>query len=208
VISDALSPYPLAYTHMNMYGLGWAVRDFRGYKVVEHHGDIDGMSACISMIPEKKVAVIILTNLHGPGSTYAIAPCLFEQALGITSDFDWNAYFLTHFKQSTHSVTEQMKHTTPSLALEGYSGCYHNDFYGDLVIEEKQGALVVRLLAFHSPLSYLHFDTFYFDTKEVFPLLQERLFLSFSINQKGVVDSVSVCGEGLINCSFRKKDLS
>jgi CubicO group peptidase (beta-lactamase class C family) len=205
VIPDALSPYPFAFTHMNMYGLGWAIRDFRGYKMVEHHGDIDGMSACISMIPEKKVAVILLTNLHENGSTFALAPMLSELLLGIEQDFDWNSHFLTLFAKKKEPLPiEPIKHTIPSLPLTAYVGSYQSDLFGKLEIKEEEGVLHCQFLSFNSPLAHWNFDTFYLNPKKTFPLLDEKFFITFSLDPTGTVKSLHVFAEGLIDACFRK----
>jgi len=38
--------------HFIAYGMGWLLHDYRGRKVVEHGGDVLGMSALVAMIPE------------------------------------------------------------------------------------------------------------------------------------------------------------
>src|SRR5262249_16316729 len=57
------SLYPDA--HFLSYGMGWFLSDYRGRKLVEHGGAIDGMRAEVAMIPEEKVGLVILTNLNG-----------------------------------------------------------------------------------------------------------------------------------------------
>src|SRR4029078_13052554 len=52
------SLYPAA--HFLNYGMGWFLSDYRGKKVVEHGGAIDGMRAGVAMIPEEKLGVVIL----------------------------------------------------------------------------------------------------------------------------------------------------
>src|SRR4030095_12707336 len=52
--------YPEA--HFLNYGLGWFLSDFRGRKLVEHGGAIDGMRSEVAMLPEEKLGVVILTN--------------------------------------------------------------------------------------------------------------------------------------------------
>ena len=44
------------------YGFGWSLDSVSGSKVIEHNGGIPGFSAQINRYPDKKVAVIILTN--------------------------------------------------------------------------------------------------------------------------------------------------
>jgi len=51
-------PWTLFYSdaHFLNYGLGWFLHDHRGRKVVEHGGNIDGMSALVAMIPRRSSA--------------------------------------------------------------------------------------------------------------------------------------------------------
>jgi propionyl-CoA synthetase len=55
--------YPEA--HFFSYGMGWFLSDFKGRKLVEHGGAIDGMRAEVALIPEEKLGVVILTNMNG-----------------------------------------------------------------------------------------------------------------------------------------------
>ena len=43
------------------YGLGWFVSDFNGYKMIEHGGNIDGMHAQISLVPELELGIVFFT---------------------------------------------------------------------------------------------------------------------------------------------------
>jgi CubicO group peptidase (beta-lactamase class C family) len=45
------------------YALGWGVTDRKGVKVLQHSGGIDGFNSFISVIPEKKLGYIMLTNV-------------------------------------------------------------------------------------------------------------------------------------------------
>ena len=54
-----------AQTPMNpkmSYGLGWAVYDWNGLKVVEHNGGTQGISALVSFVPARRTGFLILTN--------------------------------------------------------------------------------------------------------------------------------------------------
>ena len=44
------------------YGLGWFISDFNGLKMVEHGGNIDGMHAQVSLVPELELGMIFLSN--------------------------------------------------------------------------------------------------------------------------------------------------
>lgn len=45
------------------YGLGWFLRDWRGHKVVEHGGNIDGFNAQVALMPDQRLGFVMLTNV-------------------------------------------------------------------------------------------------------------------------------------------------
>src|SRR5262249_26168765 len=46
------------------YGLGWVLHDYRGYRVLAHGGATDGFRAQLTFVPEQKLGVVLLCNLH------------------------------------------------------------------------------------------------------------------------------------------------
>lgn len=50
------------------YGLGWFNQEYRGVKIVEHGGNINGFSAEVQMLPQKGWGVVLLTNLENANS--------------------------------------------------------------------------------------------------------------------------------------------
>ena len=53
----------MAFVGNTDYGLGWFLRDWKGRKVVEHGGNIDGFNADVAFLPEEKLGFAILTNV-------------------------------------------------------------------------------------------------------------------------------------------------
>jgi CubicO group peptidase (beta-lactamase class C family) len=45
------------------YGLGWFLQDWKGKKVVQHGGNIDGFNSMVAMIPEENLGFVMLTNV-------------------------------------------------------------------------------------------------------------------------------------------------
>lgn len=45
------------------YGLGWFLREWKGNRVVEHGGNIDGFNALVALLPEKRLGFVMLTNV-------------------------------------------------------------------------------------------------------------------------------------------------
>jgi CubicO group peptidase (beta-lactamase class C family) len=45
------------------YGYGWMLREWRGHKVMEHGGNIDGFNAQVALMPDQKLGMVLLTNI-------------------------------------------------------------------------------------------------------------------------------------------------
>jgi CubicO group peptidase (beta-lactamase class C family) len=153
------------------YGLGWFLQDYRGRMVVQHGGNIDGMHALVSMMPEERLGMVILTNL--PNSlTSALAHRVFDLYLGRdggAAPRDWSAILLARRDSLAREAQAQQRRfeesrvtgTTPSLALDRYAGTYQDDMFGDVVVALEEGRLVARRgPAFVGDLEHWHHDTF------------------------------------------------
>ena len=47
------------------YGLGWAVARLAGHRIVGHNGGQAGTSTCLKLVPDRQLAIAIMTNLEG-----------------------------------------------------------------------------------------------------------------------------------------------
>ena len=63
------------------YGLGWFLQDWKGLKVVQHGGNIDGFNALVATIPEKKLGFVMLTNVTGSSLGNELMPIVWENIL-------------------------------------------------------------------------------------------------------------------------------
>jgi CubicO group peptidase (beta-lactamase class C family) len=63
------------------YGLGVEVAETDGLKVIKHDGGMPGFSARLTYVPERKIAVIVLSNVYGP-ATAAMGEQLLDVAMG------------------------------------------------------------------------------------------------------------------------------
>ncbi|HEX8637064.1 MAG TPA: serine hydrolase domain-containing protein, partial [Pyrinomonadaceae bacterium] len=66
------------------YGLGWFLQDWKGLKVVQHGGNIDGFNSLVAMIPEKNLGFVMLTNVTGSSLGNELMPIVWENVLGST----------------------------------------------------------------------------------------------------------------------------
>lgn len=187
--------YPAA--HFLSYGLGWFLSDYRGRKIVEHGGAIDGMRAAVGMMPEEKLGVVILTNLSGTILPHALLFKVFDAYLG-DPQRDWSA----EMRKAIAGLEEQGKAaekkaeaervtgTSPSLALEKYAGSYTSDMYGEAKVTFEDGKLVTRFGPnFTGDLEHWHYDTFRVNWRD---RTQGKGFVNFKLNTQAKVDSLSI----------------
>lgn len=73
------------------YGLGWFLREWKGLKVVEHGGNIDGFNSLVAMIPEKKLGFVMLTNVSGSPLGNELMPIVWSNILGDPSAASTNS---------------------------------------------------------------------------------------------------------------------
>ncbi len=124
-------PYPIFYpdAHFLNYGMGWFLSDFRGKKLVEHGGAIDGMRALVAMVPEENVGLVILTNANGTMLPQFLAYRIFDSYLG-KDPKDWQAEALPKIKAlekqgkaaQEKALSDRVKGTSPSLDLRKVCG--------------------------------------------------------------------------------------
>ena len=52
-------------TLFSTYGMGWMVEDYRHELMWQHGGNTPGMTTAVGMLPEKKLGVVVLSNMYG-----------------------------------------------------------------------------------------------------------------------------------------------
>jgi CubicO group peptidase (beta-lactamase class C family) len=151
------------------YGMGWFVSDYRGHRTSSHTGSIDGMAAFISLLPEQRLGVAVVSNLEGDMARAAIRNWIFDRYLHAT-DTDWRAsYSQWNDAIGAHragmakaQLDSRTTGTRPSLPLARYSGRFVNDQFGEVEVRlGAAGQLEWRLadLPF-APLAHWHYDSF------------------------------------------------
>ena len=204
-------PYSLFYpeAHFLNYGLGWFLHDYRGRKVVEHGGAIDGMRAQVAMLPEEKLGLVILTNMGGTTLPLPLMFRIFDAYLGAPPR-DWSAEMFKTMKAfeeqgkaaQKKAEAERIKDTRPSLALGEYAGTYKNDLYGEVKVSHQNGKLGVRFgPAFDGDLEHWHYDTFRakFVTSGV-----SYAPMTFGLNAQGKIDTLTMNLPGVTDYPFKR----
>lgn len=198
---EGLYPFMYPDAHFMSYGMGWFLSDFRGKKLVEHGGAIDGMRALVAMVPEENVGVVILTNISGTLLPQFLAYRIFDSYLGHQPK-DWQADGLKRAKEieaqgkavQERALADRIVGTLPSLSLQDYAGIYRNEMYGDVEIKFGGGKLSsIFGPSYHGDLEHWHYNTFQVTWRD---RVQGKGLLNFALNAKGKVESVNLPGMG------------
>lgn len=202
IIPDTYVYRPLyAEAHLVNYGYGWFLSDYRGRKLVEHGGAIDGMRTAVSMIPEENLGVVVLTNMNGSILSMMLANKALDAFLGGTPR-DWSALGLGLANAAARAsdeaqqkvIASRVANTKPSLETSEYAGDYQSVVYGKATVALKDGQLVItRGANFNGVLKHWHYDTFESVWGEK---IQGKSFVVFTLNKAGAVDALSFDGLG------------
>jgi CubicO group peptidase (beta-lactamase class C family) len=132
---------PFNRSHFSLYGLGWELTDYEGREIVYHGGGVNGFLTSVTMIPEEKLGVIVLTNTDQNYLSEALKWEIVDAYLNLPYR-NYSKTFLKYFKIGTgrdFSAYRSLKdsvamHIKPSVDLRNYTGHYVNPVYGYLDI--------------------------------------------------------------------------
>jgi CubicO group peptidase (beta-lactamase class C family) len=182
------------------YGLGWTLSDYRGRKLVWHTGGLAGMVTRVTLVPDLKLGVIVLTNQESGAAFNAVTNTVLDHYL-VAPPVDWPAVYLETARkrvseaEATVAKAAAARNTgsRPSLPPAAYAGRYRDAWYGDVVLEERGGRLRIRFT--HSPLlegwlEHWQYDTFVarWDDRT----LLADAYVTFSLTPDGSIDEVKM----------------
>lgn len=145
-----VSMYPalaLVQPHVFGYGLGWFVQDYHGATVWMHTGSINGMSALIGLLPDRRAGVFVLANLDHAELRHALMYRVLDMYAG-NPVRDWS----TDLRQllaparagGPPEPLRPAQAARPSLPLDRYPGSYHDSTYGTVEVTLTDGTLRAR----------------------------------------------------------------
>jgi hypothetical protein len=165
--------------------------------VVQHGGNVDGMTALVGMMPEEKMGIVILTNMNGTGLPTTLMLRAFDHQLGVTPE-DWSgkAYARTEAARTRareaqrRAEAARVPNTKPSLPIARYAGTYVDSLHGEVVVRDSSGTLVLQFgPTWHGTLEHWHFDTF--RTRFGTPVLG-AIPVQFRLGPNGTVDEIQM----------------
>ena len=144
--------------HFSGYGLGWGMSDYQGRKMVNHGGGYDGMYSRLTMIPEEKLGIVVLTNSM-TGISTPITMRAIDEFLG-AGERDWSAEALPRADRSAQNRQERVSRriearepgTSPTVSLEAFVGNYYDPMYGAIKVTLEKGKLADLLVLDADPL--------------------------------------------------------
>lgn len=187
--------------HFNAYGMGWFLYDYYGRKIINHSGGLDGMLSYTVLIPEENVGFVVLTNSESPA--FGIMMSKIRDVFVNAPKRDWNTEAAEQAKAGkTAAEVERKKvdatraqNTKPSLAIANYAGTYLDKLYGDVILSEENGKLVMRFGPspnFVADLEHWHYDTFQIKWRPSVSYNFPRGFVTFTIDKNGKTDELKI----------------
>jgi CubicO group peptidase (beta-lactamase class C family) len=144
-------------THFAAYGLGFGLSDVKGYKQISHTGGLEGMVTQITMIPELRLGIIVLTNAEEGGAFSAITNQIKDSYLGIAGTDRVTEYSagrkmqLDRANKLTDSIWKEVESVgsatntgtagTRKIDFAVFTGVYRDDWLGEVTISVKNGRL-------------------------------------------------------------------
>jgi hypothetical protein len=150
--------------HFNLYALGWFLEEYCGKKIVSHTGGVNGFVTSVTLLPEEKLGIIVLTNTDQNSFYEALKWEITDAYLGKPYR-NYSKVYLGFSEQQRKadaaadkilqdSVALQLK---PTLPLSAYCGNYFNDVYGNMSVVQEAGEL--RMKFSHHPNMYAKLNT-------------------------------------------------
>jgi CubicO group peptidase (beta-lactamase class C family) len=208
---------PLAGLKANFadYGLGWALRDYHGRKLVGHTGGVAGFVSRVMLVPDENLGVVILTNAEEGGAFDAILFHVLDYYFNLPPT-DWIGGYKLRRDMQEKEAAEIMKKaegaragdSKPSLPLEKYAGVYNDAWYGPITIKKESNGLVISFD--HTPnmtgdLQQWQYDTFKAHWRD---RTIEDAFITFSLKPDGSIESAKMAAVSpLADFSFDYQDL-
>ena len=177
------------------YGMGWLIESYQGFTIIHHSGAINGYRSGQLFVPEKDIAISILTNSASTDGKDALLYTLLDLLLGLP-DGNWTARYKKAAAALTEGFEKRKAHwkaaaeSTASNAFspEEYAGRYRDPGYGELVLTSSGDSLTALVNKAEYPLIHLGRDRFVL----VFDRWLEAFDIVFARDAAGRISGVDV----------------
>ena len=172
---DLTAPDDDVYT--DTYGMGWVLGTYRGRRMMQHSGSLDGFTSEMACLPAEGIGVVVLANLDDSELPHILTNTLLDRFAGL-SPLDWSRRYQGYDEESAAAETVsdsipdpfRVPNTRPSHPLTAYAGRYRHPAYGDLVLRPTpDGHLRGDLHGLAVALRHYHYETFETDARALLP---------------------------------------
>lgn len=145
--------------HFLLYGLGWFMQEYNGSQVLAHTGGVDGFISSVTLVPEKKLGIIVLTNTDQNNFPRALFWEIMDAWMGLPYR-NYSKVYLDMALEGRKKYQEEDKKLKDSAALKpaallpltAYTGRYEDKVYGEIDIVAGNDELQMKW-AHHPQLS-------------------------------------------------------
>jgi CubicO group peptidase (beta-lactamase class C family) len=134
--------------HFNLYGLGWFLEEYAGRKIVSHTGGVNGFVTSVTLIPEEKLGIIVLTNTDANNFYEALK----WEIMDAYFELPYRNYSQVYLQGHRNNEKEMMKQLAlkkdtissnpkTDLPLSAFAGTYVHAVYGNMIIALENGKL-------------------------------------------------------------------
>ncbi|HEV8382662.1 MAG TPA: serine hydrolase, partial [Gemmatimonadales bacterium] len=192
----------LTHPRFQAYGFGWFLRDYRGEFVAYHTGSIEGRSAIVGLIPDRRLGVAIFTNLDHSELRHALMYAVFDRYLGpATPTHDWSVEMRALYRGLADSAaarrraqeSKRVANTKPTLSLDRYIGTYADSLYGTATVGLNEGRLTFQAGTARGQLEHWQYDVFRVTWPDPF---WQPAYISFGMDPDGTVGELRVVDGG------------
>jgi hypothetical protein len=143
-------------SHFLLYGLGWFLKEYSGRKIVSHTGGVNGFVTSVTLVPEEKLGIIVLTNTDANNFFESLKNEIMDAYLGLPYR-NYSQLQLASFKNNQQREASWLKqkqdtiamHLTTTLPSASYAGNYEHEVYGKMTIANENGKLIARFEHHH-----------------------------------------------------------
>ena len=137
--------------HFALYGLGWFLEEYNGKKVVSHTGGVNGFVTSVTLVPEEKLGIVVLTNTDANSFYESLKWELMDAYMGLPYR-NYSAVMLANHQMGEAATAKELalKRDTinakpvTALPLIAYTGEYDHDLYGKMTIALEKAELIMR----------------------------------------------------------------
>jgi CubicO group peptidase (beta-lactamase class C family) len=137
--------------HFSLYGLGWMLEEYNGKKIVSHTGGVNGFVTSVTLIPEEKLGIVVLTNTDANNFYEALKWEIMDAYMNLPYR-NYSKVYLGFMQSDEKEKEKEYEKIQDSIAgkpatalpLQAYTGAYTHDVYGKMNIKTENGKLVMR----------------------------------------------------------------